>query len=271
MDYGFKLGYGKILLGLFASFMFAFLIIPSIMALPMSFTDTTFLVFPPEGFSLKWYQMVLTNEKWTLPIIFSLKIAAITTLLTLVLGTMASLALVRGNFPGKKILNIFFISPILVPVIITAFAVYGIYAKLHLIGTMLGMVLAHTILCVPFVILIITANLYRFDVSLEMAARNIGANAFKTLIYITIPLIKPGIITAGIFCFITSLDDLILAMFLVGTKRITLPIRIYSQLQFRIDPGVAVASTIFIVAAVAVVVVLAFLRRERTNVATVGE
>jgi len=263
MNNGFKISYGKIPLRLFAGLMLAFLVIPSIIALPMSFTNTRYLVFPPEGFTLKWYDMVLTNEQWTLPIIFSLKIAAITTLVSLVLGTMASLALVRGTLPGKKILNIFFISPIMVPVIITAFAVYGIYAKLHLIGTMIGMVLAHTILCVPFVILVITANLYRFDVSLEMAARNIGANAIKTLMYITIPLIKPGIITASIFCFITSLDDLILAMFLVGTKRITLPIRIFSQLQFRIDPGVAVASTIFIVAAIAIVIILAFMRRER--------
>jgi ABC-type spermidine/putrescine transport system permease subunit II len=231
------------------------------MALPMSFTDTRYLVFPPEGFTLKWYYEVLGSEKWTLPILFSLKIASLATLVSLILGIMASLALVRGNLPGRKILNLFFISPIMIPVIITAFAVYGIYAKMHLIGTTIGMVVAHTILCVPFAILVITANLYRFDISLEMAARNLGANAFKTLVFITIPLIRPGIITAGIFCFIMSLDDLILAMFLVGTRRITLPIRIFSQLQFRIDPAVAVASTIFIVSAISVVIILAFMRK----------
>jgi ABC-type spermidine/putrescine transport system permease subunit II len=262
MNSGKKISYGKILLSFYACLMLAFLVIPSIMAFPMSFTDTRYLVFPPEGFTLQWYQTVLTSDRWTLPIIFSLKIAAISTLTSLILGTLASLALVRGTLPGKKILNIFFVSPIMVPVIITAFAVYGIYAKLHLIGTMIGMVLAHTILCVPFVILVITANLYRFNISLEMAARNLGANSFKTLMHITLPLIKPGIITAVIFSFITSLDDLVLAMFLVGTKRVTLPIRIFSQLQFRIDPGVAAASTIFILAAVGIVIILAFMKKE---------
>jgi len=265
MKSSFKINYGKMLLQLFAGLMFVYLIVPSIMALPMSFTDTRYLVFPPEGFTLKWYKEVLTSERWTLPIIFSLKIATITTLVSLVIGIMASLALVRGALPGKNILHLFFISPILVPVIITAFAVYEIFAKLHLIGTLTGMVLAHTILCVPYVILIITANLYRFDITLEMAARNIGANPFQTLIHITLPMIKPGMLTAGIFCFITSLDDLILAMFLVGTKNITLPIRIFSQLKFRIDPGVAVASTIFIVAAIVIVIALAFIRREKKS------
>jgi ABC-type spermidine/putrescine transport system permease subunit II len=266
-----KIGSGKIILLLFTGLMLIFLVIPSIIAFPMSFTNTRYLVFPPEGFTLKWYEGILVDERWTQPIIFSLKIAAITTLVSLILGTMASLALVRGTLPGKKVLNLFFISPIMVPVIITAFAVYGIYAKMHLIGTLLGMVLAHTILCVPFVILVISANLYRFDVSLEMAARNIGANAFKTLMYVTLPLIKPGIITAGIFCFITSLDDLVLAMFLVGTRRTTLPIRIFSQLRFRIDPGVAAASTIFIVAAVSIVFIFAFIRRDKKIGVTQGE
>ena len=112
---------------------------------------------------------------------------------------------------------------------------------------------------------------YRFDISLEMAARNLGASAVKTFWFVTLPLIKPGIIAAGIFCFITSLDDLVLAMFLIGTKRTTLPIRIFTQIQFRIDPVVAAASSVFIVAAVAIVIALAFVRQDGETRGVKGE
>jgi ABC-type spermidine/putrescine transport system permease subunit II len=151
----------------------------------------------------------------------------------------------------------------MVPVIITSVAVYGLYAKFRLIGTITGMVLGHTTLCVPFVILVITANLYRFDISLEMAARNLGASAMKTFRHITIPLIKPGIFAAGIFCFITSFDELVLSMFLIGTKRLTLPIKLFSQIQFRLDPVVAAASTVFVVASIGIIMSLAFLRQDK--------
>jgi len=260
---GFDINWGKIVLSLFAGMIFAFLVIPSLMAVPMSFTGTRYLIFPPKGFTLNWYHIFLTNEQWVMPTLFSLRVAIITTFVSLILGSMASLALVRGTLPGRRILNVFFISPMMIPVIITAFAVYGLYAKFRLIGSTMGMVLAHSILCVPFVILVVTANLYRFDISLEMAARNLGANAIKAFLFVTLPLIKPGIIAAGIFCFITSLDDLVLAMFLIGTRRMTLPIRIFSQIQFRITPVVAAASSVFIVAAIVIVVILAFIRQDR--------
>jgi ABC-type spermidine/putrescine transport system permease subunit II len=154
----------------------------------------------------------------------------------------------------------------MVPVIIISVAVYGLFAKFGLIGTIPGLVVGHTMLCVPFVILVITANLQRFDVSLEMAARNLGANAIKTFLLITIPIIKPGIIAAGVFCFIISLDELVLTMFLIGTKRLTLPIKMFSQIQFRLDPVVAAASTVFILAAIGITVFSTFLRQEKKSV-----
>ena len=257
----FDIGYGKILLGVFAGMVFVFLVIPSFLAVPMSVTETRFLVFPPQGFTFHWFDRFATDELWRAPALFSLKLAILTTLVSLILGFMTSLALVRGSLPGRKILNVFLISPIMVPVIIIAFAVYGVYAKLHLIGSTLGLVVAHSILCTPFVILVISANLYRFDISMEMAARNLGATPIKTFLFITIPIIKPGIIAAAVFCFITSLDELVIAMFLIGTRRTTLPIKIFSQLQFRIDPVVAAASTIFIAAAFVIVISLLFMAR----------
>jgi ABC-type spermidine/putrescine transport system permease subunit II len=252
----------RMLLALFASMVFAFMILPSIMAIPMSITNTKFLVFPPEGFTLKWYQIFLTDESWAQPALLSLKIATATTLLSLILGTTASLALVRGMLPFKRALNIFLISPMMIPVIIIAFAAYGLYAKLGMIGSFLGIVVAHTILSCPFVILIMSANLYRFDVNLEKAARNLGASAIKTFMLITLPLVKPGMISAAVFCFITSMDELVLAMFLIGARQKTLPMKIFSQIQFFIDPVVAAASTFFIGASIAIVISLALLRRQ---------
>jgi ABC-type spermidine/putrescine transport system permease subunit II len=263
VDKSIGVNYPKILLGVFAGVIFTFLVVPSVITVPMSFSNTRFLVFPPKGFTLTWYSQFLIDEEWVGPTLFSLKLAICTTLVSLILGFMASLALVRGSLPGRKFLNILFISPIMIPVIIIAFAVYGIYAKLNLIGSTVGLVLAHAIYTTPFVILVISANLYRFDITLEMAARNLGASAFKTYLFITLPVIKTGIITAGIFCFIMSFDELVLAMFLIGTKRLTLPIKMFSQLQFRIDPVVAAASTVFIMAAFAIILGLGFLRRER--------
>ena len=153
----------------------------------------------------------------------------------------------------------------MIPVIVIAFAVYGVYAKLGLTGTVLGLVLAHSIYTTPFVILIISANLYRFDMSLELASRNLGANALRTYFHITFPLIKPGIISAGIFCFIMSMDELVIAMFLVGTRKVHLPIMMYSQLNYRLDPVVATASTIFILASIAVVIGLSFFQYRKNK------
>jgi len=258
-----KFGYYKVLGGFFFGIVGAFLILPSIMSIPMSFSNTTFLVFPPKGFTTFWYQKFLTDESWIQPTLFSLKLALITTFVSLTIGIMASYALIRGVLPGKKIIHIFFISPMMIPVIVIAFAAYGLYAKLRLIGSTTGMVIAHTILSIPFVILIITANLVRFDQSLEMAARNLGANSLKTFMYVNLPLIKPGIIAAGIFSFRNSLDDLVMAMFLIGTTKMTLPLQMFTEIQMRINPVVAAASTVFIMAATGTIIILVFLRTDK--------
>lgn len=256
---------GRLVLGIFAAMVFVFLVIPTILVVPMSFTETRYLTFPPHGFSLQWHQEFFTDSRWVEPTIFSLKLATLTTIVSLVIGTMASLALVRGIIPGKRVLHLFFLSPMMVPLIVTAFAVYGMFANFRLIGTLPGLVIAHTIIGVPYAILVITANLYRFDTSLELAARNLGASAFKTFMYITLPIIKPGIIAAGVFCFIESLDELVLVLFLVGTTRMTLPLRMFSEITFRIAPTVAAASTVFIIAAIGTIIALSFIEKKEKS------
>jgi len=266
MEHGQHLTIGKLLMGILTASIFAFLVIPTILAVPMSFTETRYLAFPPAGFSMQWYYQFFSDRKWIDPTILSLKLASITTVVSLVLGTMASLALVRGVLPKKRVFHFFFLSPMMIPLIVTAFAVYGMFANFHLIGKLPGLVIAHTIIGVPYVVLVITANLYRFDTSLELAARNLGANAFKTFMYITLPLIKPGIIAAGIFCFIESLDELVLVLFLIGTTKLTLPLRMFSEIEFRITPTVAAASTVFIVAAIGTIIALSFIEHKEKEI-----
>jgi len=266
MNYEKNLSIGKVLLGILTTSIFVFLVIPTILAVPMSFTETRYLAFPPEGFSMQWHQQFFTDRRWIEPTIFSLKLASITTVVCLVIGTMASLALVRGVLPGKRVLHLFFLSPMMVPLIVTAFAVYGMFANFRLIGTLTGMVVAHTIIGVPYAILVITANLYRFDTTLELAARNLGASAFKTFMHVTFPLIKPGIIAAGVFCFIESLDELVLVLFLIGTTKLTLPLRMFSEIEFRITPTVAAASTVFIIAAIGTIIALSFIERKEKKI-----
>lgn len=258
-----KIDYGKLLLGVFAGVVFFYQVIPSLLSVPMSFTDTSYLIFPPRGFSLQWHQNLLTNEKWFQPILFSLELALVSTAISLVIGTMASLALVRGIIPGKRVLRLFFLSPMIIPLIITAFAMYGLFAKLHLLGTLLGMALGHTIISCPFAILMISANLFRFDLSMELAARNLGASAFKAFMYVTLPIIKPGMFATAVFCFIISLDEMVLALFLMGTTKFTLPLRMFNDIRHQIDPTVAAASTIFIIAAVGTILALTFIKKEK--------
>ncbi len=253
-------------LGIFAGMVLVFLVIPTIIVVPMSFTETHYLAFPPEGFSLQWHKEFFTDKRWVEPTVFSLKLASLTTIVSLIIGTMASLALVRGIIPGKRVVHLFFLSPMMVPLIVTAFAVYGMFANFRLIGTLPGLVIAHTIIGVPYAILVITANLYRFDASLELAARNLGASAFKTFMSVTLPLIKPGIIAAGVFCFIESLDELVLVLFLVGTTKMTLPLRMFSEITFRIAPTVAAASTVFIVAAIGTIIALSFIEKKEKSI-----
>ena len=256
---------GRIGLAVFVALIFIFLLLPTILVIPMSFSDTKFLTFPPEGFTLGWYESFFTNDRWTAPTWLSLELAAIVTVASLVIGIMASLALVRGKLPGKRALHIFILSPMMTPLIVTGFAVYGVYAKMHLIGTTLGMVIAHIIICVPYVILVVTANLYRFDLSLERAARNLGAGPIRTFFYVTLPIILPGVLAGAIFSFIESLDELVLVLFLIGTKKMTLPLRMFSEIQFRINPTVAAASTVFIVVAVGTVLAMAVIQKKEAR------
>ena len=183
------------------------------------------------------------------------------TVLSILLGTPAAIGLVRGDFPGKKAVNGLILSPIIVPGIIVAIGVYYAYARFQLVGNPLALVLAHTCLAVPFVVINVASALTGVDPRLEQAARNLGAGPLATFRQVTLPLIQPGIFAGAIFAFSTSFDELLVALFVSGSTAVTLPRRIWEQIRFDIEPTIAAASSLLIGLTFGLMLIAEFLRR----------
>lgn len=227
-----------------------FLILPTLLVVPMSFTPTTFLTFPPTGFSTRWYEAYLTDAAWIDATLFSLQIALITTAISAVVGTMASYALVRGNVPWQDTLTAFVLAPLIVPHVIVAIAVYFQFAPLGLVGSRLGFVLIHSALAVPYVVLVVTAALQRVPPSYEMAGLNLGASRLNCFQRITLPLIAPAIAAGAIFAFLASFDETVVSFFISGVEHKTITRKLMEDIEFNLSPLIAAASTIFVVATV---------------------
>jgi putative spermidine/putrescine transport system permease protein len=255
--------WGQFLLVLSVSLVFLLMVLPSLVVIAMSFSDTEMLRFPPQGFSLRHYRTFFEDKRWFQPALLSLRYAFLSTVVKVVLGTMASLALVRGRFRGKRIINLILLSPLMIPPIAIAVAAYSIYVKFQLVCTTLGVVVAHTVLGIPTVILVITAVLYRFDTNLELAAMSLGAGRLTTFWRITLPLIRVGIAVAAIFAFIDSFNELIVTNFIVGTRNLTLPVQIYTGLRYTLSPVITAISALMIGMALLGLLLIAPLSRRR--------
>jgi ABC-type spermidine/putrescine transport system permease subunit II len=247
---------------LFAGLVLAFLMVHVLVIVPMSFSASKFLEFPPRALSLRWYAAYWQTASWTESTLLSVKVAALTVLAATPIGTMTALVLVRGRIPGKRLLHALIVAPLIVPAIVLAIATYGVYAKLRLIGTTAGLVLAQTVLHLPYVVLIVSAALTRFDRSLELAAMNLGASRLAALGRVTFPLISPAILSAAVLTFILSFDELVVSMFLLGTRRHTLPVQMFAELNFSLTPVIAAVSSLLVVLAVAAVLCWSLLSRD---------
>ena len=254
---------GRLLLNAAIVSVLAFLALPAFIVIPMSFGPSEYLKFPPVGFSLVWYEEFIHSEKWLGSLWLSIQVASLTVVIATVVGTLAALAIVRGDFPGKAFLNGMVILPMVVPVIILAIAVYGLYAKLGLVGTRRGLVCAHSVLAFPYVFLIMRSNLHGFDTNLELAAMNLGANRIKTFFLVTLPLILPGMMTSAIFAFIVSFDELVVANFISGIRGTTLPKQMFDGIRLEVSPIVATVSSILIIFSIFTILLLQFLRKEQ--------
>ncbi len=238
----------RILLGLFCLLVAIWLIMPTLVVIPMSFNDKKSLAFPPSGFSWQWYANFFTNPDWRNSLLNSLKVAGIVAVVATFIGTLAALGLSRMKHSGAGILRAILITPMVVPGVVLAIGIYAVYLNYQLVGTTLGFVLAHTMLAIPFVIIAVSASLEVFDVRLETAAASLGANRFTAFRTITLPLIAPGILSGLLFAFVTSFDEIIVALFITSPYLKTLPVQIFTSITRDADPTVAAVGTIIFLA-----------------------
>lgn len=257
--YGFRLMCGLI---------FFFLIFPLVVVIPLSFNAVPFFTFTkemlaldPAGYSQKWYEDFFTNLNWQGAVRNSVIIAFFATLLSTTLGTLAALGLSRPTMPAKTLVMSILISPMIVPLIISAAGMFFFYSRIGLQGTHIGVILAHAALGTPFVVITVTATLVGFDNSLIRASASLGASPTTTFFKVIVPLILPGVISGALFAFITSFDEVVVVLFVGSFKQRTIPWQMFSGIREHISPTILAVATILVLVSIALLVTVELLRR----------
>jgi len=232
-----------------------FLITPTVIVVVMSFSTGATLHFPPPGLGLHWYRNFFADQEWRASAVTSIKVGTAAAAIATVLGTLTALGLVRGRYPGKGLITAIVLSPLIVPWIVVAVGMYLVFSSWHLTGTYLGFVVAHASLGIPFVVVNVATALRRLDTNLELAAQNLGAGPLRVFWRVTLPLIVPSIVAGALLAFVTSWDEVIIAIFLSSPLTRTLPVVMWNQVQANQDPTIAAVSTML--TALTVVIVIA--------------
>jgi spermidine/putrescine ABC transporter ATP-binding subunit len=233
------------LMAVVAALTLIFIALPILALIPMSFSSASFLSFPPKGFSLRWYQEFLSSREWMEALGTSVRVAVVVTVLASVLGTPAGMALARASFRGKELVRGLVLAPMIVPIMVLALGAYYVYAQYRLIGTPAALILGHLVIAVPYVVLNVEAVMRTFDIRLERAARMLGANSWQTFTRVVFPLIRAGVFAGALFAFITSFDEVVIALFLSGTTAITLPKEMFARIsQDELNPVVGAIATL---------------------------
>lgn len=238
-----------------------FLVLPALIVIPVSFTGGSFVNFPPEGLSLRWYEQYLGSSVWVEATLRSFAVAALTGVLAMLLGVPAAFMLVRSRARGKTALLALILSPLIIPRIVVAVAVYIVYARVGLVGTSAGLVLGHTVLAVPYVVITMMAVLKTYDERLDQAAASLGASPWRTLTKITFPLLRGGMIASFLFAFITSFDELTISLFVSGGLVSTLPRQMWNDMLLQVNPTLAAVSTTMLVVITVIILGAEYLRR----------
>ena len=245
-----------------------FLIMPILVIVPLSFNASNFFTFTPEmlsldpaGFSTRHYRDFFTSPEWQDALWNSVRIAPVATLIAVVLGTIAAIGLSQSHVPFRGAIMAILISPMIVPLIISAAGMYFFYSRLGLQGTYVGVVLAHAALGIPFVIITVTATLVGFDRSLVRAAASLGANPVTTFFKVQMPLILPGVISGALFAFITSFDEVVVVLFVGSAAQKTLPWQMFIGLREQISPVILAVATVLVAISVLLLATLEILRR----------
>lgn len=245
-----------------------FLMLPILVIMPLSFNAEPFftftegmLSFDPNAYSLRWYQEIVDDQKWRLAIRNSFIVGVAAAFIATTLGTLAAVGLSSPSMPFKRLITALLLSPMIVPLIIIAAGMFFFYTQFNLVGTFTGLIIAHAALGIPFVIITVTATLSGFDRSLFIAGLSLGASPLKVFWDVVIPLIRPGVISGGLFAFVTSFDEVVLVLFLAGPEQRTIPRQMFSGLREQINPTILAVATLLVVLSAALLFTLELLRR----------
>lgn len=223
-----------------------FLQLPVIVVILASFTETSYLTVPPQGFTFKWYWAVLGDRSYRDAIGFSFVLAICTTALSLIIGTAAGYALMRRKVPGSEAITAVLMAPLVFPAVVIAVALLQFYSLVGLRGSFIGLLAAHLLITLPYVVRSVLASFAGTNTALEEAAWTLGANGWQAFHKVVLPLIRPGLVAGGIFSFIVSFDNVPVSIFLISVRQTTLPVKIFAAVEHGIDPGVAAVSTLLI-------------------------
>lgn len=247
-----------------------FLLMPTLVIVPLSFSSESFISFPPPGFSLRWYRAFVQSPEYQMAILNSLKIGLPAAALATVMGTMAALAVVRGDFPGRQVFAAFCIAPLVLPQIILAIGLFPVMVKLGIIGSYPAILLGHTVIAMPLVFITVSAALKAYAPSYEMAAMTLGATPWRTFRHVTFPMIRPGVLVGFVFAFTFSFDELILAIFLTNPVTRTVPRLLWEQLNYQMTPVIASATVVLLLVTLALLFAAAILSRRPASGAEGG-
>ncbi|HWO95785.1 MAG TPA: ABC transporter permease [Bacillus sp. (in: firmicutes)] len=243
-----------------------FLVAPILIIIPLSLSSSQFFIFPPKEFSLRWFENFFSQSQWIDSLLKSFQVAFMTSILATVIGTMAALAITRLEFRGKQLFMGIMVLPIVVPLIVVAIAVYRFYSHFNIVGSTAGLVMAHSLLALPIVFVTVLASLKGFDRNIELAAMNLGSTPMGAFFKVTLPIIKPAVISSALFAFITSLDEIVVTIFIGGSESPTLPKVMWEQMRSQIDPTIAAASTLLIISTVVLFGVQGLFKLRQKNV-----
>jgi putative spermidine/putrescine transport system permease protein len=240
-----------------------FLLLPILVIIPLSFSDSTFLIYPITGWSLRWYQNFFGSPEWMRAAKNSFIVAPAATLLATALGTMAAVGLARVNFVFKGLLMSVLIAPMVVPIVVVGVSTYLFFAKIGLGDSYTALILVHAALGAPFVLTTVLATLQGFNQNLVRASLSLGASPLATFFRVTLPVIAPGVISGALFAFATSFDEVVVTLFLAGPEQVTLPRQMFTGIRENISPTIAAVATLLIVFTTSLLLVLEWLRGRR--------
>lgn len=243
----------------------AFLLVPIAVIVPLSFSDSSFLVYPIPGWSLKWYENLFTSDDWIRAARNSFIVAPLATVIATVLGTLAAVGLARTDFPYKGALMSVLIAPMVVPIVVVGVATYLFFAPLGLVDSYAGLIVVHAALGAPFVLTTVLATLQGFNHNLVRASLSLGAGPLETFFRVTLPVIAPGVISGALFAFATSFDEVVVTLFLAGPEQVTLPRQMFTGIRENITPTIAAVATLLILFTTSLLLVLEWLRGRRAR------